>query len=150
LTPHVEYLLKNPKELHTGKFEKPQTRGKFYSDRRKDALEAIEYLTLLGNHLPEKQSEKVFTREMLLPLVKAILSKYEQKKEPVKNTRIFKIALMLINEGEETAWELLPNREVSMLMTSEGIIEKSRIIRTLSHFYDSNKQETKKEKGVKP
>jgi len=51
---------------------------------------------------------------------------------------------MFLNEGEKAAWALLPNREVSMLMTNERVSEKSGIIRTLSYFIDTDKRKEEK------
>lgn len=146
LTSHIKYMLENPKELQTGKYTKPQTRGKFFSDRRKDAEECIEYLTRLAKHLPEKQRERVFTREKLEPLIHTVLTSYEERQGELGNPRIFRIAQLLMKEGEDAAWKLLPSREVTLLMSNEGGFNKSRIIHTLSQFisFDQDRQKRKR------
>ena len=135
LTDHVRYLLTHPEELHSGIFEKPQTRGKFYSDRRKDCKEALDYLTLLAQTLPEKQLRKIFNRENLEPLVQALLKTPQPvHKDQLKNTRVFRLAMMFINEGENRAWKLLPTNMVTILMAEKGLSDRGRIIRTISRF----------------
>ena len=135
LTDHIRYLLTHPEELHTGIYEKPQTRGKFYSDRRKDCKEALDYLTLLAQTLPEKQLRKIFNRGSLEPLVQALLKAPEPvHKDQLKNTRVFRLAMMFIHEGETRAWKLLPTDMVSLWMTEKTLPDRARIIRTISRF----------------
>ncbi len=160
LTDTVKYLLENPKELFRDTYEKPQTRSKFYSDRIKDVKEAINYLTFLAERLPGSQLRKVFTKETLQPLVQTILQgesevwsnlPYYRSEEPsrVKNPRIFDIAWMFIQQGENKAWNLLPNDLTSLVIKAEnrGAFNKSRIIRTVGFFIKTENNERKKAKN---
>jgi hypothetical protein len=141
LTSHVKYLLENPQELQTGKYKKAQTRGKFFSDRRNDAEKALNYLTFLAEHLPERQREKVFDKTTLEPLIRAILTSFQETNGRLKNKRVLRIALMLMLEGENCAWNLLPGEEVGMLM--DRSFDKARIIHTISHFLDIEEKREK-------
>ncbi len=128
LTDHVRYLLTHPEELNKGKYEKPQTRGKFYSDRRKDFAEIIGYLTLLAETLPEQQLRKTFTQTSLEPLIKAVL-----KRNKEKTRRVYDIAVMLLREAEDAAWKYIPNEYVNLLMAS-GVTNRTVIIKTANRL----------------
>ena len=105
---------------------------------RKDAKEELEYLTFLAKTLPEKQKKKVFSSTTLEPFVKTLLSSCEKEKRgELKNRRVFKLALMLINETEKSAWDILPSsKEVAMFYDSPRGFDKSRIIRQASRLFN--------------
>jgi hypothetical protein len=143
LTSQVKYWFEHPKELQK---LKPQRRGRFYSNCRKDTKEALEYLALLAEHLPEKQRQKTFTKESLEPFIKAVLSYEPREGTQLRNERAFDIALMLILEGENTAWGILPALESSMLENYGKMSDRSRIIKTIGPFLPFIRSKDKKKK----
>lgn len=69
LTSRQRYLLEHPELL---KDLNPQRRGAFYRDIRKKAFQELEDLTFLAQCLPERQQNKVFNKDRVLPLIRAI------------------------------------------------------------------------------
>jgi len=70
LTDHIRTCLED-KSL---KNLKPQQRAKLYFDQRKKSLDSIEYLTFMLKHLPEKQLERIFNAETMMPFFEALFN----------------------------------------------------------------------------
>jgi hypothetical protein len=112
-------MLEHPEELHKGKYEKPQTRGAFFSDRREEIEGCLEYLAFVVPRLPEKQRGRTLTREKLQPLIRALLSYEPRQGSWLKNERAFQVALMLMDEAENTAFNIIPSEQLNMIISAD-------------------------------
>lgn len=118
MSDHVKTLLEDPEKKNDVQEiwnQLPQTRGRFFTDRRKDVKDALEYLTFLANQLPEKQRQKTFTAEQLAPFFTGIFqkpAKMNQREEELRKKRLIRICCFLIGQlrNPTLAYELAPGQ----------------------------------------
>ncbi len=146
LTKTEREYAENPKKRQ--QYTKSVQRQYDYRIRQK-AKQMMEDLRFLAKHLPESQQVQIFTEDLLLPMLEAIVNperhdisikmkkrmkEYRYKRIYVINERVFSLCNRLIEMAAKAGFELIPFDIANLLIAGESYEQQIRTVRKVGEF----------------
>lgn len=128
---------------------------------RKTMKRAMKDLTFFAEYAQESQQEQVFTDDLVIPMLNAILNPNRKdimqisveklKKDrsriviPVRNERLFSLSSKITEAATNSAWELMPHDVQMLLLAGDSYNEKIQGVRKVGLITGLKERGFKKE-----